>query len=257
MRFLDEEYDGVVIKLPSIFIKMNNLESVLQKFKEELENTSKFSLLLLDYENSLYELENFPKKKEMLDIKKEQQKQIRESQDKLYQKYVEKIYIPYSWKPEEGYYYQDIQTLYFKNKTIEDVYSFLFPKGKNGKRIKYASTSALEEINNLFWEEVKEDDVDTYYKFVERNPSFIYFPLEKDKYKIVWRFSQNLKSFYVNREEGLSFRYDTLFLHWYETSDTYYKIPVDVRTGKNTLRGDFDIQNYEFKGNLLVKKGYD
>lgn len=54
MGYIDENYDGVIIKLPSFFIKVNNLESILDNFKKELEEKAKLSLMLPDYTNSLF-----------------------------------------------------------------------------------------------------------------------------------------------------------------------------------------------------------
>lgn len=84
MGYINENYDGVIIKLPSFFIKINNLESVLDNFKKELEEKAKLSLMLPDYTNSLFELENYKEKQEFIKEKKRDMKRVKKDNMNYY-----------------------------------------------------------------------------------------------------------------------------------------------------------------------------
>jgi len=62
-RFNDSSYDGVVLKIPSWFIGMNNLDSCLENLKKQLEDC-KLSLFYPDHVNNIYELDNYKVKVE-------------------------------------------------------------------------------------------------------------------------------------------------------------------------------------------------
>ena len=66
MRYLDEDYDGLIVKLPNWFIKLNGLETLIDNFKKDIEQKSEFSILFGDYMNSLYELEIIKPKRNLL-----------------------------------------------------------------------------------------------------------------------------------------------------------------------------------------------
>jgi len=69
-KYHDSDYDGVVIKLPKWFIELNGLENTISNLNSDLLNC-KYSLMLPDYERTLYEIENYKNKSE--DIKSEKE----------------------------------------------------------------------------------------------------------------------------------------------------------------------------------------
>lgn len=78
-NFHEDDYDGVVLKIPSWFIKMNELEKEFETFKVALHSANK-SMYYLDHQRNLYELDNFNNKREIVDKKK---KEIKENQNKV------------------------------------------------------------------------------------------------------------------------------------------------------------------------------
>jgi len=65
-NFHDPEYDGIVLKIPSWFIPMNELEPALKAFREALEKSNK-SMFYLDHKKNLYELEHMSDKKKVVE----------------------------------------------------------------------------------------------------------------------------------------------------------------------------------------------
>ena len=55
--FHDEDYDGVVLKIPLWFIEMNGLDGVVQSLEDALKD-AKMSIHLPDHIRNVYELEN-------------------------------------------------------------------------------------------------------------------------------------------------------------------------------------------------------
>lgn len=78
MKFHDEDYDGVVIKLPRWFIEMNHLEPAIEQLHNVLKEC-KLSMYHPDHTHNLHELENFREKKEMIDEIKKDAKQKEEN----------------------------------------------------------------------------------------------------------------------------------------------------------------------------------
>jgi len=100
MRYLDEDYDGLIVKLPNWFIKLNGLETLIDNFKKDIEQKSEFSILFGDYMNSLYELENYKAKKEFAIEKLEQKKIADKKRDDYYRPRINKEIFDIEWKDE-------------------------------------------------------------------------------------------------------------------------------------------------------------
>lgn len=82
-KFHDEEYDGIVLKIPSWFIGMNGIESMVLSVKKELENCNK-SMYYPDHISNLYELEEYKSKSELLKQKQESNRIESEKREKEY-----------------------------------------------------------------------------------------------------------------------------------------------------------------------------
>lgn len=65
-KFHDEDYDGIVLKIPSWFIDINELHPDIKNIKEVLEKCNK-STMYLDHRNNLHELEYYISKKDKVD----------------------------------------------------------------------------------------------------------------------------------------------------------------------------------------------
>lgn len=88
-RFIDEEYDGICIKIPRFLIEINNLNPLLEEVSNKLKEQVKLSCFLPDFQNSIYELENY---KEKLDIISKKRKEA-EDFKKTKRKYNKRISI--------------------------------------------------------------------------------------------------------------------------------------------------------------------
>lgn len=60
--FHDDQYDGIVIKIPNLLIKTNKLENELHKFMLMLVRDCKRSNQHPDLEKTIYELNNYKQK---------------------------------------------------------------------------------------------------------------------------------------------------------------------------------------------------
>jgi len=85
-NFHEAEYDGVVLKIPSWFIKMNNLEDAFKNFEQALLSANK-SMYYPDHVRNIYELEHIADKTnivvEAARLKKEAQERYDEHHRKL------------------------------------------------------------------------------------------------------------------------------------------------------------------------------
>lgn len=73
-NYHDENYDGVVLKIPSWFIKMNELEDAFKAFQTALESANR-SMFYPDHQRNLFELKN-------ADIKIKEVKAVRDAENK-------------------------------------------------------------------------------------------------------------------------------------------------------------------------------
>jgi len=85
-KFNDNDYDGLVLKIPAFFIELNGLQPVIDELYNKLNDCRK-SMYLPDHLNNLYELENIQTKKEMVkdrkDLEKKAQQRKEERQYKI------------------------------------------------------------------------------------------------------------------------------------------------------------------------------
>lgn len=85
-KFHDENYDGVVLKVPKWFIEMNGLEKQFAEFEAALKSATK-STMYPDHLNNIHELENRAEKVEIIKGKRDEEKKLAdfrtEKQNKL------------------------------------------------------------------------------------------------------------------------------------------------------------------------------
>lgn len=81
-KFIEPEYDGVVIKIPSFFIELNKIEPNIDLFLKCLEEC-KYSVMLPDVVNSKHEISNRKEKQNTL-LKEKQRDEERKIQHQEY-----------------------------------------------------------------------------------------------------------------------------------------------------------------------------
>jgi len=84
-KFNDENYDGIMLKLSSWFIKMNKLEPIIKQLEEELKKCE-YSIHHPDHVNNLYELKNFESKQEIIKEKKDKELLVKNKLEEYNQK---------------------------------------------------------------------------------------------------------------------------------------------------------------------------
>jgi len=112
MRFNDDDYDGIVVKLPMGFIVVNKLDKMLKNWLSDLKQCQ-FSLLMSEYERSLNELENYKDKIAIIKDKEQQEekeKLVAEEYRKDYhRKLLVKEIVETQWEKErDGFQYDTL-----------------------------------------------------------------------------------------------------------------------------------------------------
>jgi len=107
----DEDFDGLVIKLPAFFIKQNKLEPAIKKLYNAI-SKAKFSTHIIGVQESLREIRDLETKSaDVMEKKKEREKRESESRERQYKEFenIRKgIEYPVFWKQDnivlaEGY----------------------------------------------------------------------------------------------------------------------------------------------------------
>jgi len=241
-KFNDEEYNGLVIKLPKWFIDLNNLNDILSKLKDDIESNVSLSTMFPDYEKSMYELEHYSDK---IDITKEIKKSHDESEERIrkyYQSRVNKEIFDITWT--------EVRHTLIRSKLYigDDVYELddlLELKSKDKKIL----TEINNRINNLNKEEIEKFVLDN-----NLNDVNVY------EYDTHWRFTYN--TIYIDNYMNPSFRFEILSIKWYvdryhyydnlrlwwDHNDYYFILPTKRKGGKIFLN------DYERKDLNLIKK---
>lgn len=235
-EFNDIDYDGIVLKIPSFFIKVNNLEETIAELHQKLD-ACRISMYLPDHINNLNELENYKDKKERLDfIKKQRDSQIKEN-DEYYKKIesgeiYELVWEPYSFNLGDD----DIR---IGNRTFK--YSEYFSKRSH----------VTSEFKKAFFNEVKTvKDLDLFFK---ENNKMAHFPLHEDLIKMEIGFSA---AYALNLQ--ITFR--RLGVKLYERGKRDNKLKYKTVTLDKEESGKYftwhkghDFSGYTIKGMKLIK----
>lgn len=203
MRFIDEEYDGLIINLPNWFIDINGLTDIIEDFKQKIENKVTLSTMFGDYTHSLHELENYKTKKKYSEEKKRLDIKRKEELDVYYSKRVNKEVIDWNWCEYtfESFY----ELIKFENETFDpDVFW-----GKNKRPPAKIISEINEKINNLTDKE--------FIEFLELNGSHHFSDFELGKH---YRRVNN--TFYMDRRGFVKFRVEKMAIKYYTDKNTYY-----------------------------------
>lgn len=220
MGYINKNYDGVIIKLPSFFIKTNNLESILDNFKKELEEKAKLSLMLPDYTNSLFELENYKEKQEFIKEKEKRYEESKKRQYELLQKYLNREIIPCIFKDEKCF--EDCPNNLIIGDEIIDLYDYLYNSNKNKTLIR----SRLLALNKKICSFVSSKDK---YEIFMKDNNFIYtlnqlFP--KEYFGEFFKIGQN--AIYQDNYFNFVLRIKQLYAQIYIDRTRYYEIPIQL-----------------------------
>lgn len=96
--FHNEVYDGVVLKIPSWFIEMNNLGGDLDAFLEKLQSEKILSAMHPDHRNNVYELENRARKKEIMATRNAHQREREKLESERTDRLLDGREHPLAWK---------------------------------------------------------------------------------------------------------------------------------------------------------------
>jgi len=212
-RFIDDQYEGVVINLPLFFIEVNNLKPLLDKFMQDLEDSAKLSTMLPDYTNSLYELENYASKRGLTKAKNEQLEKIKVANTLWVNRRVNREVLDTCWIPIVDTFstWSDIQignVTYLAN----DMWK---PKCKR------ASKKKIKEMNDA----LRQLDLNNIIDFIEGNSLYQLRGLTRNlTYGTHWQLSKT--PIYENNYGDISIRIEILGVHYWADNTGYTKHPL-------------------------------
>ena len=244
MRFIDEEYDGLMVKLPNWFIELNGLETIITEFKKTIEEKATMSLMFGDYVHSLYELENYKSKKVFAKDKLEKKKITDKKIEEYYKPRINKEIFDLEWKEQTTTPNQN--QIILGSAIFDEEYFWSNGKTPNRKRI--------QEVNTLI-NKLSDDD---YKEFIESNyiltvSNFVYGTHWRRVDSTVY---MDIRGFIFVRVEKLTIKwwanrteyYERLFIQQhYKNKENYFMLP----TKKG---GEISLNDYDIKENLLIKK---
>lgn len=244
-RFHDEEYDGLIVKLPNWFIKLNGLESVINDFKEGIKTKSTTSLFHPDFCNSIKELDEYPLKSEFFKEKKKREEESKKNHMKWVDDRLKRKVLDISWVDDRLYPYNESISL-----NENEVYYIddFFTKGKKTENKKLLS-SINQKINSFNKEEMS--------KFLNLNK------LDVREYELEKHIKIPENPLYIDNRLNLTLKLSYIGVNVYINENTYLK---GVRFFYSQKDNDFianihrknskDIHfsDYEVKDNFLIKK---
>lgn len=108
--FHDKDYDGIVLKIPSWFVNMNELEPAVQEFYEKLKACNK-SMLYSDHRSNLYELEHRAEKKVMVTEAANKKKKERQEKEEHWRKITSGEIYQLEWVDQKAWFTYDTISL--------------------------------------------------------------------------------------------------------------------------------------------------
>lgn len=204
MRFIDEEYDGLIINLPNWFIELNGLGDIIDKFKQKVEDKVTMSTGFLDYTHSLHELENYKTKKKYSEEKKRLEKKREDELNIFYSKRVNKEVIDWNWC--EYTFNTYFNVVKFENEEFDGDDFWTGTIRPPVKKI----AEINEKINKLTDEE--------FVNFlIKLNGCYLFKDFEYGKH---YRRVEN--TFYIDRQGFVKFRVERMSIKYYTDKNTYY-----------------------------------
>lgn len=250
-KYHDKDYDGVVLKIPEWFIKLNNLEPAMKQLEESLKGAT-LSLMLPDYSRSLYELANYKGKKEYLKREKERAERSRKSQEEHVRQMISKEKLIIDWY--DMTFSSDSMSVDVNDERLEnkDLYT------RTG-----LTASAKRKIFHYLHNIPTNDEAQKWLRDHRFYAACVDMDvLEIDKH---WRFHPKTP-FYVNSYGYLSVRIQRLGIHYYVDAGSCYHLPIvkenkggkeiDVLTfagNRNDLETLY-LDDYEIGSHYLIKK---
>jgi len=236
-RFLDEDYEGLVIQLPLWFIQLNKLEPLVNHIQKTLAEAS-LSTMHPDYRNTMYELEHYKTKAEDIKTKKAQEEEdlyhrsILWTAKRVKQRTQEIIETGWQRWVDGGEMPEDIQIgkLYIP-------YSKLFTKKYN------ISAYFKKLVKDIDWKQFVKDNHFTVCKSQIEYGCKITFsdmPVYSDKY---WNFCIG---------------YSVWSAHLYIKENKYGEMvyqnrSIRIKDGKYSC-DDIDLSLYELEGNVFIRR---
>lgn len=201
-KFHEEDYNGLIIKLPNWFIKINNLDSIVNVIYKELTKKEIRSTMHPDYERTLYEIENYKEKNEMF---LEKQKLEEELQKKKNKKLSELLNREYFYKCDVKLRY--VLCGYLDSITIEGETFGPEDYKTNRENIKIEFRNKIIDMGKQLGHTPLPDEnilpFDMYYKL-----NFENFP------------------YYIGSSGDLFIRFTVDGLKWFTEENTYYELPI-------------------------------
>lgn len=174
-EFHDDNYDGVVLKIPSWFIDMNELDPSMKELLEKLQSCSK-SKFYPDHLKNINELSEYKTKKQQIETRKKQQDELLRKAQDAFQRVTSGVDYELEWVTERSVF-DDVERITFpvddfnfnekdvftKNgirsefekkfkeriKTVEDLKNFARDNSNNNGMLYHHLKGATEETFNI------------------------------------------------------------------------------------------------------------
>lgn len=185
MYYHDKDYDGIVLKIPSGVIRVNEMDDMLSRWKKEYDEAVKLSVYHPDHQRNLNEFEDFSKKSDEL---KEENKKSIERLAKAKQR--EERLLKHEILPiEEGTNKDAVETyrLWLGDKLVKDIFT----------KKHHLKSSVKKEVDKF----IQESTLEEFKEFVSEN-SFNLPDLDSKEF--------NHKRCYINKDS-----YGNVCLNWY------------------------------------------
>lgn len=206
----DKNFDGIVIKLPSPIIDLNELQPLLEKIREELASC-KYSTFHPDFRRTMHELEAYKSKKEYLKEEREREEKKLKERDQYFDDLKSRKIIELEWVTINDQSIMDSDGFYLSADLAEPITGVL------------TKTKVNTVAQKQFQDFVGKHGIE---KFVEYNPHL--FPLIQSYLNK----RAELKDFklYQTVDYGLGLSYKVLCARWYTkfTKDKMRYLRIEI-----------------------------
>lgn len=142
MRFNNEHFDGVELRLETGFLLTNpKVKEALDVFKKSLEE-AEFSRMLPSREKNIFEIENYMKKKDLLDQRKEEEREFNRKQIERNEALLRRDILPIKYKRHNLTPSYDTETIKIKDVEYQDIFT------KRGYIKAHVQTAFKEFLSN-------------------------------------------------------------------------------------------------------------
>lgn len=240
-KFHDEDYDGIVLRIPDFFIKVNSMEADMETIKKMFSREGLLSTMHPDHTKNLNELDMYKDKKELIDL-----------ENAAWQRKVD-TREEYNRKVQSG----EIMQLEWHNRKASDMYldqevtingeSIPWDNMYNSKSLKADFKKLLQDYINNF---------DDFLKFAKENNGWTEISIDTTM-GCKPKFFRDIKV-YLNSNYQVGIKYDRLMVRKFTSQRMYRRYPLCERDGvlyMNDTNGEDKTSLKEFKmeGMTLVK----